>query len=205
MSTYLGFDVLDQRAHNMREAIAQAFDRTGELLGSNVGRSYWDDFAAQPVPIRSFEWFASTRPEIATLRAFLDARLGRQIPFWTPTYVRELIMTLDADSAQSSIRVTKVGYGQSLFAVTARKYLALVSADGSFLRRKVTLVTDNGDGTETLSLDAGLGINLVADRTLVSFLVLCRLENDRTSIRWYKPGMAEASIQFREVPLEVPA
>lgn len=205
MSTYLSFEVLDQTGHNMRESIAEAFERVGSLVVNPVGRKLWDEYAGVPLSRRSFEWFAHGRTEIAALRSFLDARKGRLTPFWTPTYCHELPMAADALAAQSSIKVHKVGYGQFLFAHAARKYLALVKSSGAFLMRKVTLVVDNGDGTETLTLDAGLGEDLPAATTRPSFLALCRLDEDTTLVRWYGPELAEATIAFREVPLEVPA
>lgn len=206
MSVYLGYDVLDQVGHNMREPIEQEFTRLGQLVRSPEGRSFWDDFPGVATPLRSFEWpLTKTRADVTALRGFIDARRGRLVPFWAPTYAAELVMSADSLAAASSITVYSVGYRQYLFPVTARKYLALVSPDGSFLRRKVTLVTDNLDGTESLSLDAGLGVDQLAATTLVSFLTLCRLEEDRVPIRWYAAGAAEASFRFREVPNEVPA
>lgn len=204
MSTYLGIEVLDEVQHNAREAIAQAFRRHGALHESPVGRRFWDDFAGQPLPQRSFEWFASGRPAIAALRAFLDARRGRVVPFWVPTYGGELPMAADALAADSSIRVWGVGYGQFLYPFPARRHLALMKPSGSFLRRKVTLVVDNLDGTETLTLDSGLGEDLPAATTLVSFLALCRLDGP-TPTRWYSVEHAEASLSFQELPREVPA
>lgn len=203
MSTYLGIDVLEVN-HNFRDAIRQSFDRLGTFAENPTGRRLWEDAGEQPMPVRSFSWFADGRPAIAALRAFLDARKGRMVPFWIPTYTPELVMTLDGAALDSSVRVANVGYGRFLFPFQARRYLAIISGNGTFLRRKVTLVTDNGDGTETLSLDAGLGIVLPASRTLVSFLVLCRLEDDFTPLTWDGPEHAEAVVRFRELPKEVP-
>lgn len=205
MSTYLGIDVLDEAFHNLREAITQAFGRTGEAIGSPVGRSFWDDHPGQPQPSRSFEWYAPNRPAIGALRAFLDARQGRVVPFWAPTYTGELVLAQAALSGQSALRVHATGYRPYLFPLPARQHLALLSADGTFLRRKVTLAIDNGDGTDTLSLDAALTVDVTPATTIVCFLTLCRLESDLVPIRWGKPGHAEASLPLVEVPLEVPA
>lgn len=206
MSTYLGFPVLDETTHNMREAIAQFFDRRGAATKTPTGRRVWTEFTGVPTPSRSFEWFASGRTEIAALRAFLDARKGRLTACWVPTYCWDLSMTQDELSTSASLRVTNVGYGTLLFPYTARKYLAVVQGNGTFLRRKVSLVTDNLDGTETLSLDAQHGVTLAAASTLVCYLTLCRLDQDLVPIRWIGGGEhAEASIPFREVPREVPA
>jgi len=205
VSTYLGLDVLDQLNHNMRESIQQSFDRFGSLTVNPGGRKQWDDFAGQPLTARTFEWFASGRAAAASLRAFLIARQGRLVPFWTPTWCADLNMTADAAAAAAAITVTKAGYGQFLFAFKARRYLAITSPGGGFLMRKTTLVVDNGNGTETITLDAGLGVDLLASGTLVSFLTLCRLDEDQSKVRWYGRNLAEATLRFREIPLETPA
>lgn len=205
MSTYLGFDVLDQAFHNLRERIEQTLERQGEAVGSPVGRSFWDDHAGVPFPARSFEWYAPNRPAIAALRAFLDARKGRVVPFWVPTYTGDLVLAQAALAGQSALRVFATGYRPYLFPRPSRRHLALLSASGTFERRKVTLAIDNGDGTDTLSLDSALTADVTPQATLVCFLTLCRLESDLTAIAWPRPGHAEASLRFVEVPLEVPA
>lgn len=204
MSTYLGYDVLDQTTPNMREAIAESFDRLGEYIGAKTGRREFDDTAGQPAPQRSFSWFATGRTEIDAMRAFIAARQGRLIPFWTPTYCAELVLAADALSAASSIVIATTGYGRYMFALTARKYIAITKPGGAFLIRKVAAVIDNGNGTETLTLTSGLGED-VGRSTLVSFLALCRLDSDDPEIQWDGTDHAEANLVYREVPKEVPA
>jgi hypothetical protein len=205
VSTYLGFEVLDQAYHNLREAIGQAFPRQGESTGSAVGRSFWDDHVGQPLPSRSFEWYAPGRTKIAQLRTFLDARMGRVVPFWAPTYTGDLVLAAAALSGQSAIRVHATGYRPYLFPLPSRKHLALLDGNGTVQRRKVTLAIDNGDGTDVLSLDAALTADVAPATTLVCFLTLCRLGEDLVPIRWPKPGHAEATLPLVEVPREVPA
>lgn len=201
--TYLGFDVLDQQNHNMREAIATAFERFGSLTVNPSGRKQWDDFAGQPLTVRTFEWFANGRTECSTLRAFLEARQGRLVPVWVPTWCWDLNIATNALAGSASIVVSALGYTNLLFPFPARQHLAIVGG-GTFVCRKVNTAVDNGDGTESLGLDAAIGSDLTAGKALVSFLTLCRLEEDRTPIRWYGRNNAEATIRFREVPLEIP-
>jgi hypothetical protein len=205
MSTYLGFDVLDANTHNMRDSIRESFDRAGAMAGTALGKRHFDDFAGQPFPHRTFSWYASGRPAIDALRAFRDARMGREVPFWTPTFCAELTMAADATSAQSALTVASIDYTRFLFPVPARRHLAIFRPGGTFLIRKVVASVDNGNGTETLALGSGLGEDLAAARTLVSFLTLCRLEADDFKIIYSADDYAEAEIPFREIPLEVPA
>lgn len=203
MATYLSTDVLDQTTPNMRDAIRQAFSRAGDLVGGETGRKVFDDFIGHAVPVRSFSWLAAGRTEVAALQAFLDARKGRVVPFWTPTYCAEVPLYENKLAAASSLRVPFFGYTRFLFPQTWRRYLAIVPPGGAFLIRKVSSATDNGDGTETLTLTTPLGVD-VPKEWLVSFLTFCRLDSDRTKIKWHAAFTAEAEIDFREIPGEAP-
>lgn len=203
--TYLSFDVLVADDPNLRDGIGESFERYGEMIDGGTGRRRFDDFAGVAIPRRTFSWFADGREGIADLRTFIMIRKGRLIPFWTPTYLADLQMTQDQVAIDSSIRVWNVGYGEKLFSHNSRKHIALIKPDGEFLIRKITTVVDNGDETETLTLESGLGEDLAAATTMVSFLVICRLEIDRPAIRYSNPEHGEAEIPFREIPREAPA
>jgi len=43
-----------------------------------------------------------------------------------------------------------------------------------------------------------------ADRSVISFLKLCRLERDAVEIRYPSGNVAEATIEIRELPMEAP-
>lgn len=202
--TYLGYDVLEV-THNMGEAIAEAFGRQGELLENPAGRRAFDDHAGIPLPQRSFSWFAPDREAVVALRAFLVARKGRLTPFWTPTFAWDLVLAANALAAHTQITVRRTGYGQFLYSSPARRHLAIVPPGGPRLARKVTGLTDPGNGTEILQLDSAHGVDLSAAGTVISFLVLCRLAEDLTRIRWWGTDGAEADLTFQELPREVPA
>jgi hypothetical protein len=204
MSTYLGVDLLDQQTHNMRESIRHSFSRKGTLVGSGLGRRTWDDDVGQAIPARSFTWLANGRSEIALLRAFLAARRGRFVPFWTPTFGAEIPLAAAASSGASTITIRFISYTRTMFQVLARRYLAFTRPQGTFFIAKVTASVDNGNGTETLNLSASLPEDVPVDR-LVSYLAFCRLDSDDVPIRWQNPFLAEADLAFRELPLEVPA
>jgi hypothetical protein len=203
--TYEGFDVLTETTHNMRAAIAEAFGRVGALLTNATGVRLYDDRSLVAVPVRSFLWSAFTRAECLALRAFLEARLGRLVPFWTPTFQNDLIMVADLGPAITELVIKDTGYVAWQWPKVCRRRLALVKRDGSFYCRKVVDVEDNGDGTHSLFLDAAIGETLIAAHTQLSFLVLCRLERDMNEIVWSRNGLAEAELAFQELPLEVPA
>lgn len=202
--TYLGYEVLPVTS-NLREAVAESFERSGELVGSVIGARVFDDHAGLALPERTFQWTCPDRGACDVLRAFLDARQGRLVPFWTPTCCADLTLAADAPSG-TTLTVRRAGYGDLLFALGApRRYLAIYPRGGAVLLRKVLNVVPASSMTETLTLDASTGVDLYADRTVISFLTLCRLAEDLTEIEWFSTSSCEAALRFVELPREVPA
>lgn len=202
--SYLGFDVLPVQ-HNMRENIAEAFARSGELVSSPTGKRVFDDRAGVALPTRTFQWTCLDRAAAVEMRAFLVARKGRAVPFWAPTCCWDLELAADAPSG-TSLTVKRAGYYDYLWSLGApRRHLAIFPRGGAMLTRKVTDCVAADFTTETLTLDATTGVALAAARTVISFLVLCRLADDLTDIDWSSPTLCEASLRFVELPREVPA
>ena len=202
--SYRGYDVLPV-THNMRETIAESFGRRGQLVGSPVGQRSFEDEAAVPFPVRSFLWSCPDRAAVDVLRAFLDARKGRLVPFWAPTCCWDLRLVADA-APGLVLNIARAGYGDLVFwGSAARQDVAIFPRGGAMLTRRVLSVSALDAATEQLSLESTTGVQLVAGATVISFLVLCRLAEDLTEIRWLSPNACEASIQFTELPREVPA
>lgn len=201
---YQGLDVLTEAQHNARVAVAEAFTRLGTLIKNPTGKRAYDDHAQQSFPTRNFLWTAPNRVACVQLREFLDARQGRRVPFWTPTFCWDLQLAADSDGAGLTLEIRKAGYGQFLWPSLARRRLALFVPGQPMLLRQVTGL-DDGATSETLHLDSAPGVPLAAASARLCFLVLCRLAEDLTELTWCNPDYCEAAIRFRELPNEVPA
>ncbi len=204
--TYAGFDVIPV-THNLRDALTESFARSGTLLDPGTGARWFDDQAGIPLPVRSLLWSCFSRSDVAALRGFLDARLGRVVPFWAPTCARDLRLAADA-SPSTTLTIQRAGYGDFVFGMGApRQYLALFPGPdpATMLLRKAVDCTPMDAATEMITLDATTGVALSADATVISFLTLCRLTEDFVDIDWENPSSCEASLSFTELPAEVPA
>jgi hypothetical protein len=144
---------------------------------------------------------------VTALRAFLLARFGQLVPFWVPTWDQDLVMAIDAPSGSSTITIKSVFYTRFLFPDNARRYLALIPTSGAGPNQYVAITgsVDNGDGTESLTLAAELGADVMAANTMVSFLTFARLDSDELAISWITTEYAEAVVAIQELPREVPA
>lgn len=207
MSLYLGLDVLDQAVHDRAGTVDESLRRKFALLDGGTGAREADAQSDAPAGARPFLWTCLSRAEVADLRAFLSARKGRCVPFWVPTYQQDLTLAADLASGASSATIRWVGYTAHMFpSGGGRRHVALYDPGASVAYRKVTAATDPGTGlTESLALDSPAPRLFPAATTIVSFLRLCRLDEDEVRIQWTSRGFAQAELRLRDLPAEAPA
>ena len=204
---YLGFDVLELD-YTRIAGVEERLNRKFVLLDQGTGKRTPDEQSPAPAALRPFTWTALGRPQITVLRAFLDARLGRAVPFWLPSYQWDLELTEDVLEDAATATVRWVRYVQQMWGTTAaRRHVALWTlGDGSVMDYyRIEDADDPGDYlTESLTLDPVAIRDYPAATTVVSFLKLCRLESDRVAISYPAGNVADATIEIRELPQEAP-
>ena len=204
---YLGYDVLELN-YNRVGGIEERLHRKFVLLDPKTGKRVTDEQSPAPAAGRPFTWTALGRAEITAMRAFLDARAGRAVPFWLPSFQWDLTLTEDILEAQAIATVRWVRYTQQMWGTTgARRHVALWTlGNGATDYYRIADADDPaGYETESLTLDPAAVRSYSKDTTVVSFLKLCRLEDDRVEISYPTGRAAEATIRVRELPLEAPA
>lgn len=215
MTTHAGYDVLD-----LVPALIDGATRSATVaLGAEALRAPWagDGVAAYratgaaPTWRSTFAWVAEDRAALAALDAFFAARAGRLVPFWCPTFHPDLTVLGTASAGHQWI-VRACDYTAQrapLFAALGVKDRVYARhPDGRWTIARVDGATDNGDGTETLSLN---GVTTSATGGVptpvgldVSFGHLARLDDDAVTIRHLHDRLAlvEASVVtlLREQP-----
>jgi len=206
VSTYLGYDVLDTVDFNRRGAIEERIQRLFVTLDTATGKMSSDEHSPAPAPVRPFTWTAFGRAEIAELFDFLDARKGRAVPFWLPSYQKDLSLSADVLQNDSNVTLAWVRYTQQMFPNTAgRRHLAFWEPNVPMTFHKVVDADDPSDGlTETLTITPVALRLYPASTTILSFLKLCRLEEDLVRMHWPTVQVVEATIMVRELPKEAP-
>lgn len=205
--TYRGFDVLILD-YNRDGPITDRLSRDFVVLDATTGLRTATENSESPAGVRPFKWTAIGRDEIASMRDFLDARKGRAVPFWLPSFQWDLTLSEDATAAQSVLSLVWMRYTQQMFGTTAaRRHLAIWTlGDGSSMDcYRVSAANDPATGlTETITIDPSAAADYPAATTVLSFLKLCRLEDDRVTISYPSVNVAEAEIMVREIPHEAP-
>lgn len=202
-TTYRNFEVLEVEP-SRADGIEDKFERRVYLLDTGTGTRTADAAEAVGSPVRDIEWQTYTRAEARALREFMDRRGGRRVPFWVSAWEEDLALAVDAGASASSITVLAAGYTARHFAAgRARRHVAIRTPDGPVRYREVLSAVDNGNGTETLTLDSPVPEAMVTTSTTVSFLRFVRLDEDSVSVEW-TAGFASSKVAIRDLPGETP-
>lgn len=177
-----------------------------EVVGGDVGQ--WA--ASWPIATPEFGWPFSivleSRDRVTDWLLWLAERRGQYAPFWMPTWRRDFQLAADADASATTLVVYDTGYTESGFTTEARRHLAvIVPANGArtVYPRRIEDAEDNGDGTETLTLESAIGVALTAQHAVISFLVLARLTDDEHTIHWHHPTLAVTETRVAELPRQL--
>ena len=155
------------------------------------GRDYqyaMDTGSPQTFPVRFLLTSVSARSDFY---GWLDARQGKLNPVWVSTKERDLIVTARPTSTTLTVS-PKTGFSFH----HGRRDIEFLLTDGSFSRKRVTSITDNG-ATETWAFDSSLPA--LDDIARASFLKFCTLAADTIQIRHYKGNVSECGLSFKEL------
>jgi hypothetical protein len=204
LTSFKGFDVLEI-GPNWESDLKRTYSRSLVILDPKIGPISSVDKGGTPLVGQEFPWWLQDHAAVTKFRAFLLARFGQLRPFWIPTWDQDLVLHQDVGSADTGILIDSEFYTRFFFPSKARQYIAFIPTDGSGnVYRKITNAVDNGNGTELLTLESPTAKAFSKSQTQISFLTLARLASDDSEIEWVNNDLAQANLQFQEVPREVP-
>lgn len=200
-----GYEVLEVMP-NRKGTLEDEFCRREALLDTETGERVFDQLSPAPALVRAFLWTAFGREEIAAMLGFIDRHKGRALPFWVPSWQQDLRLASDIVVDQILCELRRIRYAGAMFGATgARRHLAVYSAQEPATYHKIVAATDPGSGpTETITVNPGAPRLWPSTSTIVSFLRLCRCEDDEVEITWPSHDVAEAVLRIRELPNEAP-
>lgn len=202
---YKGFDVLEVMPNWAEAPLKRRYKRSLVTIDPKIGPIEVIDKGGTAIVGQEFPWWVDGHSNITAFRAFMLRRLGQFSPFWTPTWDQDLVLFQNVLLTDAAIRINSEFYTRFFFPTPSRRYIAFIPQDGSGnVYRKITAAVDNGDGTETLTLDAVTGKTFPKTSTMVSFLTFTRLASDSVSIKWDSTEHAESMVSLQEVPREIP-
>lgn len=201
--TYRGLPVLD-RVPNKADGVSTAFKRDMEILDNMTGVVTYDDRSDFANTLQDYHWIEKGRANITLLKQWLYARAGRLTPFWVSSWTNDIELARIVADSDLVIDITYIGYASHLSQGVGRRDIKIELNDGTVFYRRITGSVDNGDQTETLSIDAALGQTVSpVDISIISFMQLHRLDSDTIEIAWRQTDLAECSHLVRGLNYDI--
>lgn len=198
---YQGYEVLTEEPDWSLE-VGEAAERDWEAVDFEVGPVAYDAHTSAPEFSRPFHWLIKGRDGIARFLGFLEARKGRQVPFWLPTYARDLEQTQDAAAADVSLEFRDVHYATYLSQHPNRRDLAFFPQAGDPIFRRITASAKGDADREFLTLDQSFGqIRKAADWRCISYLTFVRMDQDTIRPVWETDDLLRVSFRVKEILL----
>jgi len=195
--TYQGEDLLFD-SPNRVESLMSTYRRPTDLVDAGIGTVVSTSRTAFPKVATSFEWVLQGREAISAFKEYLFARRGRLKPVWIPSWHSDLHLTKAVTALDDTIAVQSIDYERFVDLQTTRRDLAFLMPDGSWRLRRITGVEAGDPGEELLTLDQQWGDDVQPFR--ISFLNLCRLDQDRIEIVWHTDSVAVSKASHVVVP-----
>jgi hypothetical protein len=123
-------------------------------------------------------WDVATAAELWAVRRWLHSRRGRAVPFWLPTWGRDLELLAGIGSGDTTLTVRAVGWA----GMTEPRDIMIRTTAGARYYRRVSGAAAGGGG-EVLTINAALGVGLsLAQVDRISLLHHMRQSADRVEI-----------------------
>ena len=154
------------------------------------------DTARLPFFVQEFRWFVTERSEQVELRKLFYYLSGCQKCVWVSSQANDFnVISVDG----RVIDVENVGFNE-IGLMPGRKDIVINLCNGNAIYRRIEKLAAISDDVERLLLNDSISVN-AEDILSVSFLTLCRLDND--SVSWEHvtdaDGLANITCSFRGV------
>lgn len=149
------------------------------VLDNQTGITYQDSpwtasRRGYPLTLRS-----NSKTELWNLRKLMHAFRGRQVSFYVPTFLKDLLPDADLVSASQDLNIVNVGYTQFVNAKQPKNKIWVKFTDGTTIIRTITSSVVTTATRETLTLDAVWGVDkTVAEIEKISYLEEIRFDRD---------------------------
>jgi hypothetical protein len=177
--------------------------REQQVIDSVTGRVYVTGSEAIGEETYQMHVWINSADQLFAWREFLHYIRGAWGKFYMPTFQNDLPLFQDFTLGGNQFLVPEMGIANLLGGAAPKRDLRIVTSDGSIYYRRITLVTDNGNGTETITLDdivgSGSPDTSAIDETRISWLNLVRLDGDVARLNHTYLGQAELNFRVRTV------
>lgn len=169
-------------------------------IDNELAPPWWRSDVTVPDTTQTVRWAVEERAWIDALRQWFYARRGRQRAFWYASGMRDLVLRATVAAQAITLVIERCGYAEHIQQGVGRRDICVQLVDGSRLLRRITASSVIDDATESITLDAALGVQLAPlDVAAISFLQLRRLDTDAIDLEWRRFDQVDTSFTVRDV------
>lgn len=197
-AVYRSLPVLEVRPNWDRD-VTDEYQTKLSIIDFDVGQRIVDPESAVGMVFQQMSWLKTVKSQIRALRGWFYARKGRLMPIWVPSWSQDLTLALPVNAANTEIYINGVGYGK-FYGQMGRKDIRIELKSGAVYYRRISSPIKQTDGTEKISIDGALGVDVSPNAIrMISFLTLSRLNADAVEIAYHTPEVAEATVTFKSL------
>lgn len=170
-------------------------------LDNQTGVVARKDLSGRVMTAQSHRWVMHGRAERAAFRGLLYFLQGRFKALWVPTFSDDLTITAPAGASSTTITVANIGYTR-YGGGPGRRDIHIKLRNGATIQRRILSAVELDAQAEVLTVDSALGVAFnPADVSRVSWLALCRLEQDNIELLHETDvdGVGQCQLIFRSV------
>lgn len=191
LSTYNGKLVMDQKnvLGKNQKTMKVGYDRDQVEFDPGTGQSYQTPLDRVARHSRTKGLRATGKQGLWELRQLLWAIRGRQVSFYMPTDLPEFTVLQDLAAASDGIQIQENGYAKHVRSEAPYNVIRLTLTDGTEILRTVTAAVDQGNGTESWTVDSNWDSDIsVASIAKVDILEQVRFDTDNITIEHLSGG-----------------
>lgn len=178
----------------------QQITRKITALSNRAGLFSVRAHATAPRSTHPLSLLLESADEVEVFRAWYEAQFGALKAFWVPSYQQDLVPTTVIADDATDIDIKLCGYSDLLFPLVERRAVIFLRADGTFLKRDITAAVNNGDESETITINEALGETFTqSNANGICFLWYGRLADDVAKILWDTGDTASVELNMIEL------
>ncbi len=194
---YRGLYVMNHM-HNWTSPVQEKSSLVLDAFETETGNRFVVQRRKTPATVKNHSLFLNSKSKIRAVRRWLYGRRGAAAPFWLPSGKADLQVVARIEAGSDELTVASAGYHSVVLERNNRRDLIIYTRRGTFLRRISASATGDTPGTEIIKLQTTIDTRIEPSEVImVSFLGLCRLENDSVELDWRSEKLVLCNLSTR--------
>ncbi len=202
---YRGYPIFRKRPDDSTD-LTTTFTRILDTLDNNYAIPKQQDLAGFAFTAQSHQFYVAGKQQMADFRGLLYALRGQITPVWLPTFFADITLARPIADGDTTVTIKRNGISEFFTVIPVNRQDIIFDPRGNeapAVYRRILGAVDNGDGTETVTVDSAFTQAIfAADLKRISWIYLARLSTDRIEINHQtdNAGVAQVSTIFQSTP-----